>query len=325
MKQLGIVNFIAIILAGFIIVGFTVYNKNAAREFEELRLSYVIDFASDAAAFRMLQADDLGMDYTDFGKVKTRPDVALDTFLDVFCFNYGMYPTRNTKADVGTRYIPAFTVATYDGYYVATPQTISRGDVGEAKGLAFGPKMAYSYTDPNTGYLYALNLGTDQCLKIDSTSQSLVKTTTLPDELNTKPKRQAVINKVLTTGIGSAIDKVNQYESFWHNKFFLPANLTTQTGVNPVSGPSIMALVQNVDLTTGQKASAFSITGSRINNLRFIIGYIKSDGRKYYCYADKMPKIGDGTDNPKYKPLGMYKSKKDAAKAGYQYDAELMK
>lgn len=290
-----------------------VYTQKEYKELEEYKLSLAIDLCSDAAVEEMLNTSDLGMDYTKFADVKVDPQIALDTFVTAFCYNYGIANTESNRQHIMLSFIPAFTVAANDGYYIATPTATSE----EGNTLAFNPKMPYTYRQGDN--IYALNIMSNECLRFNSIDMSLVKTKTLPSDISTEDRRSKIINDTLTSNIGYELDKLCKSEPFWKNTFFLPGNLTSYTGVNPVEGPSVLALVQNVDINTGHPVSAFSIAGSKLRATRQVMCY-ERDGKKYYCYVDEMPV---GSDNkPLYEAKQMYRTPELAAQQGYQCDTK---
>lgn len=349
MNKTYITNMVSLMFLCCFLLGMFLYDRNAAREVAELKLSLTLNYCTDAAVDEMLDVDNLSMDYEDFNRVKVNPQIALDTFVDLFCLNYGVSLSEENKDHVKLNFMPVFVVAGYDGYYIASQEEVSKGgeDEGSSYDLVFKPKMAYVYKpEGDDQYIYGLNLGTDKCLRLKKgydandisgdNSLQLVKTTNLPSEIantsNTekgkaegKAKRVAKINKILTDRIAYELDKVNNQQSFWRNSFYLPTNLTKYTGVNPVEGPSVIALVENVDLGSTHKVSAFSIAGSKITNVRMLAGYKTIRGgveKHYYCYSDLLPKseVSAGTIVVE----NMYTDMESAAEAGYEYDAKYM-
>lgn len=304
MGRTALFSFYLIMILGSIYLGMGRFYEKSLQQFESLHLAYTIDLCSDAAAFKMMDTDNINADYADMDSVQVNPQVAKDTFVDVFCFNYGMMPNAENRSLIQNKYIPNLTVAGYDGFWMAQPACYEDSNIKTSYGLVFTPKLPYKAElkkDGRTTY-YALNMGSQSAIKLPSnekSSGSFVKTPISKLTSNKPGKdlsdynvRQAVINKDLTDAIGASV-ATNIDPKKWKNTFFLPGNLTTYTDVNPVSGPSILALVENVDLLTGKKASAFSITGAKITTARPVVGYMKKDTktgkqRKFYCYADKL-------------------------------------
>lgn len=294
MKRVNMINFLLVLFIISMYVGMLKYNQKDLKEFESIHLAYAIDLCSDASAFKMTTSDDINADYQDFESIEVNPQIALDTFIDMMCFNYGLYPNEENRKEM-MNYIPNFTIAGYDGYWMAQPACIEDTDITIYE-MIFTPKLPYKAQE-GTDY-FALNMGGKTAIKLRG--DDLTKTFTrvsvdkLPNKLNDPNMRQSIINKTLTDSIGSAVNSLNAGDNQWKNTFYVPSNLTKYTGVNPVTGPSVLALVQNVDLITGKKASAFSITGAKITTAKPIVAYVKN-GVKLYAYADKLNYEDGGT------------------------------
>lgn len=314
MDRISFALFIAVFYLSVCLGGNMRYYSQELKEYEELRLSIALDYCTDAAADIMLDTDDLGTDYKELGNIKVNPQIALETFVELFMMNYDMAMTEENKEYVENNFMPVFCVAGYDGYYVASHSKAYEDSHGSSYDLAFGPKLPYTYKPKGSSAYYGLNMGAVNCLKIEENIMSTVSGR--PPGLNSKDEVIKVINSTLTDAISHAILEENDGDGVWSNTFFLPSNLTTYTGVQPVTGPSVLAMVQNVDLTTGKKVSAFSIAGSRVNLERMVAGYSRN-GQLYYSYVDKLPP-GVTKDNA----LDMFTNTTDAARAGYRCDVQ---
>ena len=306
MRRMTLPLLLAVLFISAMFSGLISYQDKVLREFESLRLSYAIDLCSDAAAFKMMDTDNINADYQTMSQAQVNPQVAMDTFVDMFCFNYGMLPTSTNREMVMNKYIANLTVAGYDGYWMAQPTCVVDDYEKTQYSLAFTPKLPYS-TKADGDY-FALDMGSSKAIKLmtnssgKATSFARVKVKDLPynefGSLASYDVRQTTINRILTDSIGTSINAINTADSQWKNTFYVPGNLTKFTGVNPVNGPSILALVQNVDLTTGRKADAFSITGAKVTTARPIIGYTckshddPTQTIKKYCYADLLQNNG---------------------------------
>lgn len=326
MKRLWIPNMLAVMVIVGMLLGLAQYSQKAWQEQEGIVLSDVLNYCTDAAVEEMLLSDDLSADYADFGKITVDPQLALDTFVDMFCVNYGLSLSEDNRAHVRSNYIPVFVVAAYDGYYIATPQIVKSDTiVPDNPGkdidvdLVFSPKMPYTYKSGNN--YYALNLNGKDAMLLNTTTKTLSKSS-LPAELrsgNSYSKVIAAINAELTNSINNAIAKVNESDINWKNSFFLPPALTSYSRVNPITGPSVIALVQNVDLKSFTPVSAFSIAGSRIQPRYQVACYtreVKGHPVKYYCYVNK---IKDAVSVIEY-----VNTVEDAAKLGYAADVEYL-
>lgn len=322
----AIVNLASLLVFCALIVGYLFYVQNEKDEVERLKLAYAIDYSTDAGVRAMLlETGSLGLDYAQEKKFTLNPDLAMDAFLNVFAFNYDMLPTEEHKLLI-SEYIPVAAVATYDGYYIAEHRVTANrpgqytgvGDPDDADWkLAFGMKLPYVYENGNSKY--ALNMGLTDAIVYDGSS--IVRDEHLPptpDGSNMKREEALrVINDTVSNHMAEAIEKLNEANYSWSNRFYIPSQLTDRGGVNPITGPSFLVLVQNLQyFSTVHKLSGFSVAGSSVSEARQVVGYMK-DGSLYYAFADKLP---DGKE-----PLALFETMKEAAQAGYRFDAEAMK
>jgi hypothetical protein len=266
------------------------------------------------------------MDYTNYKAFNADPQLALDTFIDVFCFNYDMPPTEANRAIVRD-YIPAAAVATFDGYYLASQRpvlfhkdgstAIEQSQFGEDWRLAFGMKLPYRYL--TTAARYALNMGMDYSYRLTDTD--LARYDDLPPNEHgvtmTKEYAMRWINNLVANDMAEAIDRINETNGNWKNRFYIPSQLSGMNGVNPIEGPSFLILVQGVNLTTAKPIDGFSVSGTKIDQARMLIGYTRNSV-KYYAFADKVP-TGVVT------PDRVFSSMEEAAQAEYTFDWEYMK
>jgi len=326
-RTFGVVNIVAVLFFAAMIIGLLKYAEKEKNEIEQLKLSYAIDYATDAGSMAMLKTGRLDMDYAVTKSLTVDPNAALDTFLDVFCFNYDLQPTPDNKALIKD-YIPVATVAGFDGYYLASPQLVSNGGgnypdnyAAGAPGenvdwdLVFGMKLPYTYTFGSTSY--ALNMGFEYTLALNGAD--LTKQAGLPPTASgtmTKVQAREKITNLISNDMASTINRINANNPNWHHAFYIPSQLTTFSGVNPIEGPSFLVLLQNLTLTTSKPISGFSVSGSRIDTTRMLVGY-KRGGIKYYAYADEAPPT-DEMDNGTVEQV--FATPKEAALAQYYYD-----
>ena len=320
-RVFGIVVLIGMIYVSAMMVGYAQYMRNDVKELGQLRLSYAIDHAGYAAAQAMLKTPDLGMDYTNPNYEKVDPNIALDTFLTVMCINYDMTPTDSNKKLIANNYVPMAAVAGVDGYYIATPRLI-KNSVNSPEGaikngdwdLIFGMKMPYTYK--YNGTAYALNMTMNNCLALSG--GSLTKEAGLPPTstgILSQQEAWRVINSEVSTDMAYTLDKANQSDPGWSNSFFIPSEVTTFSGVNPIKGPTFMALVENLKLDTSTSINAFSVAGTKIIGVRAVVGYTRN-AIKYYCYADEAPSTAVIEHT--------FSTVKEAASAGYYFDTQYM-
>ncbi|MDQ0885055.1 hypothetical protein QFZ81_000143 [Paenibacillus sp. V4I9] len=321
-KNFGVVNIVGVLFLAALLIGFTTYVYKERNEIEQLKLSYAIDYSTDAGAMAMLKTGSLDMDYTMNKAFTVNPQLALDTFLDVFCFNYDLQPTAQNKAIIKD-YIPVAAVATFDGYYLASQQLVKNGGGNYPEtaakdvdwDLTFGMKIPYTHNYLGTSY--ALNMGLEYTLAL--TGNNLTKQMGLPPTAAgtmSQTDARVKINDIISNDMANSISRTNNNNPNWKNNFYIPSQLTTFSGVNPIEGPSFLVLVQGVTLSTSRPISGFSIAGTKIDTARMVAGYVRN-GANYYCYVDKIP--GSVTVN------NLYSTVKEAALAGYYADLEFMK
>lgn len=323
-KSFGVINLVALLFLAALLIGYMHYVGKERDEIERLKLSYAIDYAADAGAFAMLNTTDLDMDYTKHQYFTVNPQLALDTFLDVLCLNYEMFPNEPNRAHMKD-YIPVAAVAAYDGYYIATQQLVRNGGGNYPETAAsdadwdvvFGMKLPYRYENETDGISYALNMGMQDTLALSD--HSLYKHPGLPPTATgtmTVTEARAHMNNLISHEMANRIDQLNDTNPNWKNFFYIPSQLTTFSGVNPIEGPSFLVLVQGVTLNTTKPISGFSISGTTIGSRRMVAGYSR-DGVRYYTYADRVP--------PGVAVTQLFDSMNEAASANYYPDIEALK
>jgi len=324
-KNFGIINMVAIVYIAALLFGYLIYTQKEKNEIEQLKLSYAIDYASDAGAQQLLGAGMLDMDYANYKAFNVDPQQVLDTFIDVFCFNYDMPPVAANRQMIKD-YIPAAAVAMFDGYYIASHRPVQfykegatpqeQAAYGADRQLRFGLKQAYGYR--TTAARYALNMGLDYTYRL--TDSGFEKYDGLPPDetgsMMTKEYAMKWINNLVAGDLAAAIHEENSVNYSWKNRFYIPSQLTSQTGVNAIEGPSFLVLVQGVRLTSAKPIDGFSVSGTKIDQARMLIGYERS-GKRYYAFADRVP-AGSET------PTMMFSTMKEAAQAGYEFDWKYM-
>lgn len=319
-RFLGIALTVSTLMVAAYLYAMVEYTHNSREEFEALRLSIQLNYATDAGADAMLETDDLNMDYANNRFFNADPELALDNFLVAMALGYDMAPSEANKRLL-REYIPVASVSTFDGFYLATQQLIGNGQNFPENNLKdvdydlkFGVKMPYTYSYNNAQY--ALTMGMDYTWKIDGSS--------LTKDIGLPPKNGGYLNEleawnIITSSISNdmayAIESYNDNNYGWSNRFYIPSQLTETTGTNSISGPSFIVLVQGLDLTLSKSVDGFSVAGSRVDNVRMVAAYTRNN-IKYYTYADKLP-IGISIDD-------LYTTTNEAAKAGYFADQKYL-
>lgn len=281
---------------------------------EDWRLKQVVNNCTDSAIEELLEASDLGMDYNDWGDFNTDPDLALSDFVDTFLLNYNMPLNNTTREEVKINFIQAFCVAGYDGYYVYDHRVTEKGG---GYSLVGSPKIPYLYKDervPGRYVTYAINMGFDKCYKLTDA------TITKADMPVSQKEALKIINTRISDDLMERVDRA--YKNGWQESVNIPTALTTIHSTNPIQSPTVLAFVDNVNITTVKPVNAFGIGGSRAKVARPVAAYKRLNNDtgewvKYYSYTDLLP---PGINDDKSLIEEVYMSPEDAASAGYYHD-----
>lgn len=284
------------------------YAYQEQEKFDEYVLKFAIDYSTDAATEELLNMAHVGTDYIDLSRMNTDPEVALNTFVRVLCYNYDLPQTDKAHQMIRSNYMPVFYVVTYNGYYVYE----LKEDTEHGWDLQGSIKYPFSYY--KNGYYYSLNLGLQNCRKLEDGNLILK---TLEAENMTAGEANRRINTLVSDEMMFSFQRTTNRTSQFIN---VPTELTTFSRVNPIKGPTVMAFLDGWDMSTLHPVSAFSIGGARIQISRQVACYEREithiDGtkeiRKFYAYADLLPAGAHILD--------LFPSVELAARAGYQYD-----
>lgn len=281
---------------------------------EDWRLKQVVNNCTDSAIEELLEASDLGMDYNDWGNFNTDPELALRDFVDTFLLNYDI-PLNDTNRElVKVKYIQALCVAGYDGYYIYDHRKTEDGGGYTLQG---SPKIPYLYKDetkPDRHITWALNMGFDKCYKL--TDATITK--------DVMPVSQKEAMKIINTRISDDLmERVDRaYQNGWLSSVYIPADLTSIHSTNPIESPTVLAFVDNVDITSAKPVNAFGIGGSRAKVARPVSAYRRLNNVtgtfvKYYAYSDMLP---PDIWNDMTVIEEVYMSPEEAAENGYYHD-----
>lgn len=317
MKLWGaIFNMFAAIFMLYLLVFFYQTEKTNARQLEELKFRYAVDYAVEGAFRATLSIDDLGMDYTNLGDVKLNPSMALETFKAIMCLNYDMALSEENYGFLET-HIPTGVIFTNDGYYILekveknNPLTI---EVGGDYALQWSVKRPYTVV--TGGYTYGTSIYSDAWIGVKNDGGTLVMesgdnfTSPRPTGLTRKRVREE-ISKQVTEGINRQI-YLRNLENTNKGKvpmFYLPSSDTT-TAINNIKRPTLLMLVQGLDISGVGKMDAMSVGGNRVDRRRVVVGF-EDGGKKFYCYEKQLPE--EKINNSKE----FFQTLEDAALAGY--------
>lgn len=284
------------------IVLFFEYQQTMYQQLQERHCAYAVNYAADAAVDALIEgSDDLLLDYSMYEDLAVDPNVALETFLLVFCKNFGMAATKTGYSLVKTEYIPAFVVAVYDGYYVASLQSINE----DARDLVFSMKQPYIYTEGAA--TYALNLSMIDAKKFENaTIQKVIAPIS-------RARQKELINSQISDAVTSTVYKAKGGNI--QGAFYVPTEVTSITTTNPIDRVTVLAYVSGVDLGFGRTVESFGIGGAKVTQAKRCVGYERS-GQLLYAPIERVP---DGVV-----VKATFGSATEAAEAGYYFDMSIL-
>lgn len=310
-----IVALLGVLVLFFLLIVFYKTDTMMERDFENIRLRYAVDYASAAAFQSTLEAEDIGLDYTDLDSVTINPTTCLDTFKSLMCLSYGMSMSAENFALL-ENYIPTAVLATNDGYYIASMQEIDTTPMDTTKGgeykLTWSLKKPYAIERGNT--LYATNLANESWTSVeDSSSGGVViqQGDTYEGGIDAKEIIKAVNHKI-SGDISYIVRERNKVSNKigLDNLFFSPSEVT-QSGINAITKPTLLIMMQGVDFAGSQQLSTVSVGGFKTIHKSVVLGFTDVDGIKYYCYEHQAtPEQLDNAED-------FFNSVEEASQAGY--------
>lgn len=283
---------------------FVQYSRDEYTKLQEKRLEIAVNYCVDAAVDEIVRSTaDLGMDYTDYEKIRTDPQVALDMFCLMYCKNYELAATQENFTLIKGDFLPAFIVAAYDGYYIGEPQIINNSG---ARDLIFSLKQPYLYRSNSN--IYALNLGykDSKCFN----GSSIMKVDAPVNEM----EQRRVINSAVSDLLMQTIYK--QKEGDIHSTVYIPSAMSDIVVTNPIDRITVMAYVTGIEAGYGQVLEVFGIGGARITHAQHVGCYVK-DGVKLYTFVEQLPE--------NVKVIDTYENPTIAAQKGYYFDLTSIK
>ena len=269
------------------------------------RLNRVVNLCTDAATAEMLNTGDLGNN----ANKAVDPSVALDTFCEFFCDNFEITPTDVHKKNVLDKYLKAFVVTTYDGYYYLDNYNLTLK-------LPYSKQIASNPKDIKT---YALRLDSDKVFMLqdtEDTSDSTKRRLTIykTESPLTGTDKKSYLAGIITNALLESYYK--NTNSPYNIEISFPFSTTKIQKTNAVNNPSVLAYISDFSTSHRNSVSAFSIGGSDIRQSDFIVGYHYNNNPsvKYYKYSSEYVKSADKTIE------AVFSSAKDAAQKRYQYE-----
>lgn len=302
----------------FIAILLVVVNKMDAtnrRQFEEVRLSLAIDYATEGAFRASISTDTVGTDYIESGleEVRVNPSMVLNTFNNILCLSYDLAPSETNFMKI-EQSIATGVLCAIDGYYVLEtyPDDLDPYDavMGGQEFFTWGLKRPY-LINTEDGRLFAVNLVNESSIEYNSNRQDqdpndeenikepgVIYRTTYdevaedvrgdcknPTQLTDTLKR-ATIGRNITEDMNIAINNRNlNRTNLQHGRFYMPSG-SSLTAINEIKSPTLIILFQNSEFLNGYNMSVTSVGGNRVKVKTHVIGFtIAGDPTKYYCYA----------------------------------------
>lgn len=275
----AIFNLFAVLIIAIMIIVINKIETTNLKQFEEVRMSYAIDYATEAAFRSCISTDTVGTDYIESGleEVRVNPTLVLDTFCNVLCMSYDL-SRGDENFNLIKQSIATSVLCGIDGYYVLEPVEVDTDPydvvLGGEYDLKWGIKRPYLLrTDEDR--LFALNIVNEQTIEYN------MDRTAAPPEID--PSGNVLINDdapalVFRTeydegGVGAeSVDDLNPGSASYG-----PTGITEEMKLQAVSEmitEDINIAINKRNLnTTGTKTNSFYMPAS---NSLTAINQIKS-------------------------------------------------
>ncbi len=331
MKVWGaIFNLIAVVLIAIMLVSFNKITAVNDRQFEQLRLSYAVDYATEAAFRSAISTDSIGTDYANGGmvEVEVNPTLVLDTFCSVLALSYDLSPSENNFIKIEQSIATGF-LCTINGYYileiVEQDNYTNDYNIGGDYRLSWGIKRPYLLYDnlhclycdangvdhtrlfsvslvneKNSEYIpegrYCFNCGDygDASANDGSEYEPIKDRDTFEGTNLTRAKIKQAISKNLTEDINYAIHRRNLMSVYDEVRLFYVPSDDSMTAINDIESPSLAIIFQDSTFLNGYDMDVVSIGGVKVKPRTQVIGFrVQGDSTNtmYYCYAGQQ--LGD--------------------------------
>lgn len=293
----AIFNLIAVLI--LLLLGISYFNLTATleRDFDQIRLNYAVEYATEAMFETTLESEDLDMDYTNLDKVQIDSSDALDIFCSLICFSYDMSLSEENFINIENS-IASCVLAGSDGFYIGQmadyDSTPNDGILADSKRLRWSMKFPYFVKVGN--YSYSVGYNDGQWKRVTkSTNTSDIKSSKVyvpsdvgyPMGINDIDVKHAV-NSQIRDAMLREIKANNLNKTGFDFKFYLPDN-TTVNGVNPVEPPAVLLIMEGVDFASTERINALSVAGFKVVKRVNVVAFVdKKTGRHYYCYESQL-------------------------------------
>lgn len=310
------------------------------KQFAEIRLQHVMDYATEAAFLSVLEGGNLGISYQDLQNLKVNPSNVLDAFKEVVALSYNIAITPDNM-NMLDQYISTAVLAVSDGYYIASIEEVDTGKLAPIRGgeyqLRWGLKKPYAigYTsnipsdvaNATPDKFVAYNLSTEQWVLAREVGSTLdlsrgEKYSELMSRYYIAPNKKDIlarINRMITNDINLNIQKRNEaYAKGDAVDFVYLPSQTTLSGVNAITKPAVFITLSGVDFAGTAKLESKSVGGFTVGKKRRVLAFTKA-GVKYYAYESQIPTYDLGLVEEFYNTVD------EAAEAGYLPHVDYLK
>lgn len=298
----AIFNLIAVVIIAMMIMVINNIDTLNRRQFEEVRLSYAVDYAVEAAFRAAIDTDSIGTDYSNGGmeEVKVNPTMILPTFYNILGLSYDIALNEDTIAKM-EQSIATGVLCAIDGYYVL--ENVEKDNnpydfnIGGEYGLVWGVKRPYIVYSDNGERIFSANIVNQKWAEFvpiyrqDENAAIITGKDYTDARLNgvlTDEKVKSAIGNLITEDINYAINRRN-ITLTWDKigSFYMPSS-ESFTAINNIKSPTLIIIFQDSTFLNGFNMDTVSIGGARVRVRSQVIGFqIVGDptGEKYYCYA----------------------------------------
>lgn len=283
----SIVDFVGLFV--LMIIMATTFNRMNIyeQEYNAQRLSKATEYSTEAAFSETLAQNNADTDYTKLVSVKMDNRKTLDTFDDMMCFNYGLTRTDRSKSAIEDSIRGGF-LAFDDGFYLLSLEK----DSDSSQKLMWTPKLPYTKVDDKRRTI-AFNLQDKSYHEAEEKNGTVICKTgkDAETELNLgsnfgRLKREAISNS-LTDAITWSVDNNDAIRGEAEFGTYVPSK-QTENGINSVSAPTIMFILQGGGYTGEVAHENVALTGYRAIHKVRTIAYIRN-GQKKYTYEWQIP------------------------------------
>jgi hypothetical protein len=323
-------SFFALLLLLFLLVAMHNDIRGIEKNFQGLRLSAAVDYATEAAFQSSLEGGNIGISYQDLQTIKVNPANVLATFKNLFMLSYDMAFSKENFESLDS-YISTAVLAVDNGYYIATLTEIDTAKTTEKGGeyqLKWGMKKPYT-VDYGSNGVVAYSLGSQSWIHVNQNSLPAKSGATYTELCNTyfvctnEEDVISSINNRITEDINYNINLRNQaYTKGEAGDFIYLPSSKSGSGVNPLTKPSLIVSVQGIDFAGSQILNAKSVGGFTIAKKIRVLAFLETTGGvtyKYYCFESQMPTAKLGS------VVNFYNTVDEAALDGYKPHSDYLR